>query len=229
MQRRKVAHGPRQPVRDLLAQHGVGGQPVGVEITCLFEACVDRRDGIGRISASNSCMARGCSSFLADTFHLLSFSRDYIAQHLHDVRSTCLMSLKSRRDPILPLRTAQEPSTPCARSSAFSGRPVAASWHLILRDDQNAVLKSFSPSTGCLTLTQQARAAVVTDGAPSTSALMRGPDPFRSAPISRQVRADDGLVPGGEYRQANRGKVDNTACAAAQKSAETDRSQSVTG
>ena len=40
---------PRQPVRDLLAQDGISGQPDGVEITCLFEACVDRRYGIGRI------------------------------------------------------------------------------------------------------------------------------------------------------------------------------------
>ena len=42
-------YGPHQPVRDLLAQDGICGQPDGVEITCLFEACVDRRNGIGRI------------------------------------------------------------------------------------------------------------------------------------------------------------------------------------
>jgi hypothetical protein len=35
-------------------QHGIGGQADGVEITGLFEPCIDRRAGIGGVSAEEA-------------------------------------------------------------------------------------------------------------------------------------------------------------------------------
>ena len=46
---RRSPNGPRQPLRDLLAQHAVGGQPYGVEIARLFQPRIDRRDRVGGI------------------------------------------------------------------------------------------------------------------------------------------------------------------------------------
>jgi hypothetical protein len=46
---RRPPHGPRQPMRDLLAQDVVGGQPDGVEIARFFQPLIDRGDRIGGI------------------------------------------------------------------------------------------------------------------------------------------------------------------------------------
>ena len=46
---RRPPHGPRQPMRDLLAQDGVGRQPDGVEEPGFFQPLIDRRDRVGGI------------------------------------------------------------------------------------------------------------------------------------------------------------------------------------
>jgi hypothetical protein len=48
---RRAPDRPGQPVRDLLAKHGIGGQPDGVEVARLFEPCVDRGAGISGVGA----------------------------------------------------------------------------------------------------------------------------------------------------------------------------------
>lgn len=52
---RRPPHWPSQPMRDLLAQHVVGGQSDGLETACLFQSFIDREDridGIGSEEAS---------------------------------------------------------------------------------------------------------------------------------------------------------------------------------
>gem|GEM_PF-2606171 len=42
-------HGPFQPMRDLVLEHRVGGQPDGVEIACFFQPFVDGGDRVSRV------------------------------------------------------------------------------------------------------------------------------------------------------------------------------------
>ena len=49
LDQRRPPHGPGQPVRDLLAQDAVGGQPDGVEIARLFQSLIECGDRIGGI------------------------------------------------------------------------------------------------------------------------------------------------------------------------------------
>jgi hypothetical protein len=48
---RRQPHRPRQPMRDLLAQDVVGGQPDRMEIACFFQSPIECRDRIGGIRA----------------------------------------------------------------------------------------------------------------------------------------------------------------------------------